>query len=112
MENFRTISISCLYRGAAERDALAAELAALKKAEHLDTTIISKVDELQKQISELLQPKDELVIGVTNGPKLSICSADSAGQKRSILKKARAGLPLWFLALALIIWLFHWWDTL
>ena len=45
----------------AERDALAAELSTLKKAEHLDATIISKVDELQKQISELLQPKDVLV---------------------------------------------------
>ena len=45
----------------AERDALVAELATLKKAEHLDATIISKVDELQKQISEFLQPKDALV---------------------------------------------------
>lgn len=46
-----------LRQANAERDALSAELAAIKKSEHLDTNLMSRFDELQKQMTALLVKK-------------------------------------------------------
>ena len=46
-----------LRQANAERDALSAELAAMKKSEHLDTNLMSRFDELQKQVTALLAKK-------------------------------------------------------
>ena len=43
-----------LRQSNAERVALSAELTAMKKAEHLDTTVLARFDELQKQVTALL----------------------------------------------------------
>ena len=49
--------VSELRQANAERDALSAELAAMKKSEHLDTNLMSRFDELQKQVTALLAKK-------------------------------------------------------
>ena len=46
-----------LRQANAERDALSAELAVIKKSEHLDTNLMSRFDELQKQMTALLVKK-------------------------------------------------------
>ena len=46
-----------LRQANAERDALSAELAAIKKSEHLDTNLMSRFDELKKQMTALLVKK-------------------------------------------------------
>ena len=50
-----------LRQAQAERDALSAELAAMKKSEHLDTNLMSRFDELQKQVTALLAKKGATV---------------------------------------------------
>ncbi len=46
-----------LRQANAERDALSAELATMKKSEHLDANLMSRFDELQKQMTALLVKK-------------------------------------------------------